>query len=84
MLMIGVDTTIQLNMECTQPPMLLLSVIIAMIWGGIYSYIISLISPDMLYHTDYLSDKQVCSMPSEQKFKCKVYRNGELITTMTK
>lgn len=84
LLMIGVDTSIQINRGCTNIPMLLLSVIIAVTWGCAYAYIVNQISPDLLYHTDYLSDKQVCSMPSEQKFKCKVYKNGELITTMTK
>lgn len=84
LMMIGIDTTIQLNQKCTNIPMILLTVMLAIVWGGLYAFIVNSLSPDMLYHTDYLSDKQVCSMPSQQKFKCKVYKNGELITTMTK
>jgi hypothetical protein len=27
------------------------------------------------------SDKEVCSMPSKQTFKCSVYKNGELVNS---
>jgi hypothetical protein len=58
--------------------------ILSMLLGFFWSLIVSRMSPSMLYSTDYLSDKQVCSIPSEQTFKCKVYKNGELISTMTR
>lgn len=34
---------------------------------------------NLLYVSDINSDKEVCSMPSQQKFKCRVYKNGELV-----
>lgn len=58
--------------------------ILSILIGFFWSLIVSRMSPSMLYSTDYLSDKQVCSIPSEQTFKCKVYKNGELISTMTR
>ena len=32
-----------------------------------------------LYINEINSNKEVCSMPSKQQFKCNVYRNGELV-----
>ena len=61
-----------------------MSIISAIVIGMGWVILISNIMPSMLYSTDYISDKQVCSMPSEQKFKCKVYKNGELISTVAK
>lgn len=34
-----------------------------------------------LFINDMSSDKEVCSMPSKQKFKCSVYKNGELVSS---
>lgn len=34
---------------------------------------------NLLYVNDVNSEKEVCSMPSQQKFKCRVYKNGELV-----
>jgi hypothetical protein len=34
---------------------------------------------NLLYVGEVNSNKEVCSMPSEQKFKCRVYKNGELV-----
>lgn len=37
-----------------------------------------------LFINETSSDKEVCSMPSKQTFKCSVYKNGELVnSTMT-
>ena len=32
-----------------------------------------------LYINEVNSNKEVCSMPSKQQFKCRLYRNGELV-----
>ena len=36
----------------------------------------------LLYYDDLVSNKISCSRPTKQNFKCKVYKNGELIQTM--
>jgi hypothetical protein len=38
---------------------------------------------DMLFNEDLFSDATVCSMPSNQTFKCSVYKNGEIISSST-
>jgi hypothetical protein len=35
-----------------------------------------------LYYNDFQSNNVVCNKPSKQKFKCRVYKNGELLTTL--
>ena len=39
-------------------------------WGG---------SNKFLFFTEESSNKEICTQPSTQTFKCKVYKNGELI-----
>jgi len=36
-------------------------------------------SSDFLFFNEVSSNKEVCTVPSEQTFKCAVYKNGELI-----
>jgi len=34
-----------------------------------------------LFINELMSNKQVCAMPSKQKFKCSVYKNGQLVSS---
>ena len=36
----------------------------------------------LLYFEEFQSNKQYCSKPSKQKFKCRNTRSGEIIATM--
>jgi hypothetical protein len=36
-------------------------------------------SERFLFFNEVNSDKETCSRPSNQTFKCKVYKNGELV-----
>ena len=84
MLLAGADLVVQMSNNCTKGIAVFISILIGVMIGFIWSTVIQNNAPDLLYHTDYVSDKLACSMPSQQKFKCQVYKNGELITTMTK
>ena len=83
MLLIGVECIIQTTNGCINIGGLMVGLLIGVGSGIVWALIIHNLNTHLTYHTDYLSDKQVCSMPSEQKFKCKVYKHGELITTMS-
>ena len=52
--------------------------------GGIISGVIMYGSnlKTYLYINELNANKEVCSMPSKQQFKCSVYKNGELVGTM--
>lgn len=84
MLIGAVEVVVQSFNGCVNFLQLVITIICSIIFGFMWSAFILYVEPDLLYHTDFTSDRAVCSMPSEQKFKCKVYKNGELITTMTK
>lgn len=47
--------------------------------AGISALLYSSPIRNLLYVNDVNSDKEVCSMPSQQKFKCRVFKNGELV-----
>jgi len=50
--------------------------------GGGFSSLIYISSiKNLLFINETSSNKEVCSMPSEQKFKCRVYKNGELVAS---
>jgi hypothetical protein len=34
-----------------------------------------------LFINELISDKKVCSVPANQKFKCSVYKNGQLVSS---
>ena len=80
----GIDIVIKKSNNCTTISTSAISVFLGLLIGFIWSTIIQNNASDLLYHTDYISNKVACSMPSQQKFKCQVYKNGELISTMTK
>jgi hypothetical protein len=84
LLLISSDISIKLRLGCVNMKGILVALSIAVVFGIGWYIIIQNIAPYLLYHVDYISDKQVCSMPSQQHFKCNVYKNGELISTMTK
>lgn len=84
LLLSAADSIIKLNQKCAPAIGLLFALFIGLITGMFYIFMVDKINNQMLYHTDYVSNKLACSMPSEQKFQCKVYKNGELISTMTK
>jgi len=83
MLLIVVDVLVKNSINCLNISNFMIFLFISFAFGIGYVFLIRLIDPKLLYYEDYTSDKQVCSIPSEQKFKCNVYKNGELITETT-
>jgi hypothetical protein len=81
---IGIDVAYLKKRKCFNAALFGIALSVSFLVGFFWSLFVSRLSPSILYSTDYLSDKQVCSIPSEQTFKCKVYKNGELISTMTR
>ena len=52
-------------------------------YGILCFYLIYSIGGDsMLYFSTSSSNKEYCSRPKKQQFKCNVYKNGQVITTM--
>ena len=78
-----IDTVIKVNGNCTNPLGVLFGTIMGIVWGSIFFMILRTYNnADLLFYDDYLSDKVACTRPSKQQFKCRVYKNGELLGTL--
>jgi hypothetical protein len=58
---------------------LVLGLVMATLW---YTIIKSSKQTNLLYYDSSVSNKQTCSRPSKEKFKCAVYQNGELLQSL--
>ena len=80
---IVLDLFIKNSLKCI--PTILSSVVIGNFLGGLLCGIIAVMVmygttlKDYLYINEVNTNKEVCSMPSKQQFKCKVYKDGTLI-----
>lgn len=79
LLLIAVDLSIKTRFSCTNIQGLFTGSIFGFVVGLCMFFLISSITTDLLYFSEYVTDKQVCTKPSKQKFACHVYKNGELI-----
>jgi hypothetical protein len=57
------------------------NVLIGIFLGGVIAGLIMYGSnlKSYLYINEVNTNKEVCTMPSKQQFKCSVYKNGELV-----
>jgi hypothetical protein len=51
--------------------------------GGGFSALLFYFYKNILFINEIPSNKEMCSMPSKQTFKCVVYKNGEVISSST-
>jgi hypothetical protein len=58
---------------------LLASLIIGGLFGVLWSYIIASTKSPALQYFVGVNNNEVCSAPSQQTFKCRVYQNGKLL-----
>lgn len=67
------------NNSCYSAMQLLVSLIIGGISGVIWGSVIDSTKTDSLKYFPGLKNAEVCSKPSSQTFKCRVYKNGKLV-----
>ena len=77
-----IDCSMKTANYCTTPTGIILGAFIGIIWGLFWYFLIQGQNNELLYYDDLLSNKVACSRPSQQKFKCSVYKNGELLKTL--
>lgn len=84
LLMYALDAMTRNNIGCTNLSGILIGTFVGFTWGIIYYYILQ--SSDdtkkFLYYSDFESNKVACLRPKNQKFRCNVYQNGELIQSI--
>jgi len=78
----AVDCVIKTGNKCTNPIGVVLGSFLGLVWGLMWYFLIHSQNPELLYYDDLISNKIACSRPSQQQFKCSVYKNGELLKTL--
>ena len=74
------DGMVNVYNKCTSGIYIIISLLLASLAGTAWAFTIYSTAPGLTYHTDYItSNKLACSMPTEQKYRCKVMKNGEVI-----
>jgi len=79
-----IDTIIRTSYNCTNKMAIILGtclgIAVALSWGYMLK---ETNNKALLYYDDLVSNKQSCSRPSNEQFKCSVFQNGELLQTIT-
>ena len=73
-----IDCVTMLNNECTNGYAILLSTLIGAGVGILSTSILMANKPSFLYY-NAPANAEICSRPAKQKFKCNVYKNGEIL-----
>lgn len=81
---IGLDLFIKNSLSCIPgifSTMVIGNILAGLFLGGLIAGVIMYGSnlKSYLYINEINNNKEVCSMPSKQQFKCSVYKNGELV-----
>jgi hypothetical protein len=82
LILYAIDCVIKNGNKCTTPIGIVLGSFVGLVWGLLWYFLIQSQNPELLYYDDLISNKIACSKPSQQKFKCSVYKNGELLKTL--
>jgi hypothetical protein len=82
LILFAIDCVIKSGNKCTTPIGIVLGSFVGLIWGFLWYFVIQSQAPNLLYYDDLISNKVACSRPTQQQFKCSVYKNGELLKTL--
>lgn len=75
------DTITKLSNRCTDLTGVFVGALVGFIMGSIwFSLFLSGGQTSLLYFNELVSNNVVCSRPSQQTFKCSVYKGGQLIS----
>ena len=83
LLLFGIDTVVKLRKTCVSAMGVAAGTLMGVVYGIVsYSLIKGAGGGKLLYYNVGSSNNVYCSKPKNQTFKCNVYKNGELISTM--
>ena len=80
----GLDTVTQVTNKCTTMAGSIFGALLGFLLGAVwYSIFKAAGYESLLYFDELVSNNVSCSRPSTQTFRCKVFKNGELISSQT-
>jgi hypothetical protein len=76
----GINVVTEYYQKCSDIMGLVLGLLVGMLFGLLYYSLLYIsTSSKFVYFADTISNNVQCSKPTNQQFKCQVYRNGEVI-----
>ena len=82
--MVVLDVTTQMRQKCTTGAGAFLGILTGIVMGAAWYAVFRAAGlQSLLFFGELTSNNVVCSRPSQQTFKCDVFKNGELITSQT-
>lgn len=83
LILFGLDAVVRLNYQCTTRIGIAIGGVSGLIIGVLTYFILSWAGlGKFLYYTTGDTNNVYCSKPKEQQFKCHVYKNGNIISTI--
>jgi len=83
LMLFGIDTVVKLRKKCVTAMGVAAGTLMGAAYGIVaYSLIKGAGGNKLLYYNVGSSNNVYCSKPKKQTFKCNVYKNGELISTL--
>jgi hypothetical protein len=81
-ILFAMDAVTRITGKCTTVSGTVIGGLVGVIFGTIWYTVFHAVGADYLLYFDELeSNNVVCSKPSKQKFKCSVFKNGQLISS---
>ena len=76
------DATIRFSVKCTDFNGIIFGGIIGLFIGATWYIIFANSAPHLLYFDEYVSNKVACSVPKNQDFKCRLFKDGQEIDSV--
>ena len=81
-LLLGIDGWTQIKNRCSDGAGVFMGVLVGTILGIVWFFLLdSTGNSNLLYFDEVRSTREQCSRPSQERFKCSVYKNGQLISS---
>ena len=78
----GLDAFTKINSRCTPTSGTIIGGLLGFMLGGLWFALFHFTGFDsLLYFETYSSNRVFCEKPSKQTFKCRVFKNGQLISS---
>ena len=80
----AIDISVRYHFGCTTSIAIMFGTVLGAGIGIIWAYALKQSgNSSLLYYDDLVSNKQSCSQPTNEQFRCSVYKNGELLNTLS-
>ena len=81
LLLIGIDGWTQIKNKCSNAGGVVMGILVGLILGIVWFTLLSSTgNKKLLYFDEVNSTRSQCEKPTDQQFKCSVYKNGQLIS----